>query len=299
MFSLPVFKQISGFITVQVFEACEFLDHDIPKDSNIVFIFVSQSGETYDCCNVLQRVSKYPSIGVVNTMGSLLSNQTTCGVYINAGRENGVAATKSFTSQITVLILISMWFAEQRSNCVILYRNILNNLQGVCENNIQYLRDTTIQLIPRLKNYSSMFILGSSYCHSIALEGALKMKELSYQHTEGFTGGALKHGPFALLCDNTPVFIHILEDSYKARMLSTCEEVHARKGFVIVITNCNELWNNNIKCIDLVVKITSEDNLTAALVSTIFYQWLGYELAIRNRQNPDYPRNLAKTVTVE
>ena len=212
---------------------------DIPhKDGGL--IAVSQSGETKDVFRAVKLAEEQsvPCISVVNSVGSLIARTTGLGVYLNAGREHAVASTKAFTSQVTVLSLIALWFRQtkeerDRLHELPLKKEMLEALQRLPISFGMALRTRDIckSVALELKDKSSMFILGKGYGEPIAMEGALKIKEMCYLHAEGYSGGALKHGPFALIEGKdgregaTPVVCIILDDDHAAHMRTTAEEV--------------------------------------------------------------------------
>jgi glucosamine--fructose-6-phosphate aminotransferase (isomerizing) len=299
-----IIKKLGCFNTVNVIDASEFVLDDLPNsddvtDSEIGVLFLSQSGETKDVHMIIQLIKHRDiiRIGVVNIFDSLISRETDCGVYINAGREVGVASTKSFTNQCIILILIGIWFTQSKNikydiNYV---KNIINDLYTL-PNEILNLINTSInnELIDYLAHQQHLFILGRKTCYPIALEGSLKIKEISYLHAEGYSGGALKHGPFALIDQGTPILLLVLKDDYYNLMLSACEEVKARGAYIIIITDCdtipNSLYNQQIKINKL--------NELSSLLSVVPLQLIAYYLSIKKNINPDKPKNLAKVVTV-
>jgi glucosamine--fructose-6-phosphate aminotransferase (isomerizing) len=213
---------------------------------------VSQSGETKDVHRALKIgiENGIPSISVVNVVGSLIARTTGLGVYLNAGREHAVASTKSFTSQVTVLALIALWFRQNKERMEglpesSLGRDILESLQRLPISFGMGLRsrEKCKKVAAELLNKQHLFVLGKGYGEPIAYEGALKIKELCYLHAEGYSGGALKHGPFALIEDklgpegSTPVITIILDDDHSSNMRTTAEEVKARGARVYVITD--------------------------------------------------------------
>ena len=237
LFTERIFRGTRCFETVQSFDGSEFQMGDIPRDSSVVFVFVSQSGETFDCLRVLDKVqSIYPCIGVVNVVGSSIARKSHCGIYLNAGREVGVASTKSFTSQIVVLTLLALWFGK-KSVQVQVWVDILQRLPTLLTSFIPKLRRIVKTLVPKIADQTSIMILGQHFAHAVSLEAALKIKELAYIHAEGYIGGALKHGTLALVQAGTPIFMHVFRGPNFKRMRSSCQEVLARGARVVVLTN--------------------------------------------------------------
>jgi glucosamine--fructose-6-phosphate aminotransferase (isomerizing) len=229
-------------------------------------------------------------------------------VYLNAGREHAVASTKAFTTQVTALALIAGWFSQNRSVVP-----LLGN--GKDSHNLQR-RNEMLEAVSRLPTYAGialrtheqckkiaeklkdaqhMFILGKGFAEPIAYEGALKIKEITYLHAEGYPGGALKHGPFALLDKGTPVILMVFDDQHAELMRIAAAEVKARNAYTVVITDKKQLAEG---IADEVITIPSNGPMTAML-GVIPLQLLAYEIAIRRGFNPDKPRNLAKAVTVD
>ena len=289
LFGGKVLRRLKMFATVHVVDASDFELTDLPRSESVGFIFVSQSGETYDCIRVLRLVKRFLCVGIINVRGSLIARECDHVLYTECGVENGVAATKTFTAQVACLVNIAKVHSPQL---------LANLLLDQFRDNIDYLRKTAEGIAHIFDGHHTMILLGKALTHSISLEGALKIKEIAGVHAEAFPAGALKHGPFALLEKATPVLITILCQEHKQSLVSTCEEVHSRLASVLAITNCEDIRDRLSSCIDHVVFIRDTDEVSAALSSVVFYQWLAYFMAIRRGLNPDSPRNLAKTVTV-
>lgn len=300
LFAAPVFREISQFTTVQVFDASEITQHDLPlrSDEDVGLVLISQSGETKDCLRVMEWAKALGclTIGVVNVVGSSIARQTDCGVYLNAGREVGVASTKSFTSQCMVLTLLAMWFSVVPLTD---WGPRVYNLPSRCSSLMAQLELAATGLVSSLAKSKSIFILGRGYSHPIALEGALKLKELTYQNVEGYPGGALKHGPFAVLDPDCMVFIHVWTGPNVDHMLSCAEQVTSRGARIVLVHNLDEQSLVTRFPGATLVKIHLPDEWSASLASVVFYQFLAYHLARFKGHNPDYPRNLAKVVTVD
>ncbi len=212
---------------------------DIPKHAGAL-LAVSQSGETKDVFRAVKVGEDVgvPCISVVNVVGSLIARSTGLGVYLNAGRENAVASTKAFTTQVTVLALVALWFRQQKEHHdklseLPLKKEMLEALQRLPISFGMALRtrEKCRKVAQELKDKNNLFVLGKGYAEPIALEGALKIKEMAYIHAEGYSGGALKHGPFALIegkegkDGQTPVIIVILDDEHAMQMRTAAEEV--------------------------------------------------------------------------
>ncbi|KEP63770.1 UNVERIFIED_CONTAM: glucosamine-fructose-6-phosphate aminotransferase [Hammondia hammondi] len=289
------------FDQVRAVDASEVDIYHLPRhDAGVLLL--SQSGETLDTVRACQLADfqGLKKFSVVNQVGSLLARMTNCGVYVNAGREVAVASTKAFTSQVAVLSLIAAWFAQNqptqafpdRCNALMdaihrlpVYAGMTLNCRPLCQS-----------IAERLKDAKTLFVLGKGFGYPVALEGALKIKELAYLHAEGFPAGALKHGPFALIDEKekTPVILVLLADQHAASLLNAAQQVKARGAHLICVTDEPDIVKD---LADDVLVVPSNGPLTA-LLACIPLQLLAYELAIAKGINPDKPRGLAKTVTV-
>jgi len=251
-----------------------------------------------------------PCISVVNAVGSLIARTTKLGVYCNAGRENAVASTKAFTTQVTVLALLTCWFRQLRDENPATARmgrpDTLELLEALQRLPISFgmanrVRPKVKEVAARLKDKEHLFILGKGYGEPIAYEGALKIKECAYIHAEGYSGGALKHGPFALIegpegqFGATPIICLVLDDEYAMQMRTVAEEVKARHAEVIIITDNPKLAEG----LDPSPIVIPRNGPLTALTAVLPLQLLAYELALLRGVNPDVPRNLAKAVTVD
>mmetsp|Transcript_25833 Transcript_25833/g.40138 ORF Transcript_25833/g.40138 Transcript_25833/m.40138 type:complete len:715 (-) Transcript_25833:189-2333(-) len=309
-------KHLGSFDMVHSLDAAETDSNDFPKNSDkakeSAFLVVSQSGETKDVCNVVNAAQEndLTVMSVVNSVGSLIARTTKLGVYCNAGRENAVASTKAFTTQVTVLALIALWFRElkdkvngitEHSAEATLLKESLMRLPICCGMALKN-REQCQQVAERLNGKDHCFVLGKGYGEPVAMEGALKIKEMCYLHAEGYSGGALKHGPFALIESDengkqgaTPIIMLILDDNHAHHMRTAAEEVKARGADVIVITDKAGLADG---IDDKPIVIPSNGPMTA-LGAVMPIQLIAYELAMLRGINPDTPRNLAKAVTVD
>eukprot|EP00584_Thalassiosira_punctigera_P001270 CAMPEP_0172527390 /NCGR_PEP_ID=MMETSP1067-20121228/2083_1 /TAXON_ID=265564 ORGANISM="Thalassiosira punctigera, Strain Tpunct2005C2" /NCGR_SAMPLE_ID=MMETSP1067 /ASSEMBLY_ACC=CAM_ASM_000444 /LENGTH=711 /DNA_ID=CAMNT_0013311121 /DNA_START=100 /DNA_END=2235 /DNA_ORIENTATION=+ len=309
-------KHLGSFDTVHSLDAAETDSNDFPRDAKkakeSAFLVVSQSGETKDVANVVNAAKEndLTVMSVVNAVGSLIARTTKLGVYCNAGRENAVASTKAFTTQVTVLALIALWFRElkdavngvtQTSAEAELLKESLMRLPICCGMALKN-RDQCREIARRLNGKEHCFILGKGYGEAVAYEGALKIKEMCYLHAEGYSGGALKHGPFALIESDengklgaTPIIMLILDDCHAHHMRTAAEEVKARGAELIVVTDKKELADG---LTSNPIVIPSNGPMTA-LGAVMPVQLIAYELAMLRGINPDTPRNLAKAVTVD
>jgi glucosamine--fructose-6-phosphate aminotransferase (isomerizing) len=293
-------KTLCNFNTIQVFDGAEFNEYDIPKIGSSAFLLISQSGETKDLhrCIDIAKSNNIFTIGIINVVDSLIAREVDCGIYCNAGREMGVASTKAFTSQVVCLSMFAIWCA-QINNLNELKRikiiKDLHNLGNDFKNTIQLIEEEIKIITEDFLKYNNLFLLGKGTDEYIAKEGSLKIKEISYIHSEGYSSSSLKHGPFALLDENFPVIILNCHEEHSAKTINCFEEVHSRNSPILMITN-NQ--NINLKRSCKVIKIP-KNNSYSSLLGIIPLQLLAYYLSIRRGINPDIPKNLAKVVTVE
>ena len=307
-------KMLESFDSVTSIDAAETEPKDFPcpRDTEKTgLIVVSQSGETKDVARVVNSAidKGVTTMSVVNAVGSLIARTTKMGVYCNAGRENAVASTKAFTTQVTVLALIAIWFRQARDSlegsrtpaAVGELRDALMRLPITFGMALKT-RDKCKQIAESLKDKEHCFVLGKGYSEPVAMEGALKIKEMCYLHAEGYSGGALKHGPFALIENDdtgkfgaTPIIMLILDDQHAHHMRTAAEEVRARGAQVIIITDKPALARD----LDPNPIIIPNNGPLTALGAVLPLQLIAYELAILRGINPDTPRNLAKAVTVD
>jgi glucosamine--fructose-6-phosphate aminotransferase (isomerizing) len=299
LYGMYFFKQLCNLNTVQVFDGAEFNENDIPNIGNTAFILISQSGETKDLhrCIEIAKNKNITTIGIINVVDSLIAREVDCGVYCNAGKEVGVASTKAFTSQVVCLSMTAIWFAQlhqvnlkKRTKLVADLHNLAKDIEmtlDVCNGKVMALAANI--------RASNMFLLGKGSDEYIAKEGSLKIKEISYIHSEGYSSSSLKHGPFALLDEEFPVIILNLDQTHRAKTINCYQEVKSRNSPVIMISND----------ISILEEITSdvifvpENKSYASLLGIIPIQLMAYYLSVNKGINPDKPKNLAKVVTVE
>jgi glucosamine--fructose-6-phosphate aminotransferase (isomerizing) len=298
LYASQLMRDLHAFETVQVIDASELTDaHFAPQGAGLLVI--SQSGETKDVHRALVRAQEkgIPAFSVVNRVRSLIARSTNCGVYLNAGYEHAVASTKAFTTQVTVLSLIAIWFAQHKENGVQMRRTLIEELHRLPTLARQALRteEACKALAEELKDCTDLFVLGKGDAMSIAYEGALKIKEITYIHAEGYPGGALKHGPFALIAEETPIILTIFDDEHGHLMRTAAQEVRARGAKVIVITDRADFVRD---IADTVLEIPNNGRFTA-LLAVLPLQLIAYHVAVLRGYNPDKPRNLAKAVTVD
>lgn len=305
LYGMYFFKKICNFNTIQVFDGAEFNEFDIPRIGNTALILVSQSGETKDLyrCIEIAKNKDIMTIGIINVVDSMIAREVDCGIYCNAGKEVGVASTKAFTSQVVCLSMLAIWFAQLHD---ISYKSRikmisdLHNLSNDILHTISCCQEKIISISKKI-SANNMFLLGKGSDEFIAKEGSLKIKEISYIHSEGYSSSSLKHGPFALLDENFPVIILNLDQSHNVKTINCYHEVISRNSPVIFISNDNSILKENSILNDIQTEtiLIPENKTYASLLGIIPIQLLAYNLSINKNINPDKPKNLAKVVTVE
>jgi glucosamine--fructose-6-phosphate aminotransferase (isomerizing) len=289
-------------VPVVVEYASEFRYRDPVIYPDDVAWFISQSGETADTLAALRLVKSRgaTALGIVNVVGSTIARESDAGVYIHAGPEIGVASTKAFTSQLVVLALITLLIGRRNGNISLEQgREIAQELVKLPEKvrEILKLNDFIEEIAQRLKEHRNFLYLGRGYNYPVALEGALKLKEISYIHAEGYPAAEMKHGPIALIDENMPVVFIAPKDSIYEKVLSNIEEVKARRGKVISIIT--ERDDKILKVSDFVIQIPQTLEMLMPILTVIPLQLLAYHIAVKRGCDVDQPRNLAKSVTVE
>lgn len=299
LIGMSYFKTLCDFNTVQVFDGADFCENDIPKMGKTALIFLSQSGETKDLHRCLKIAKKLglPTIGVINVVDSQIAREVDCGTYLNAGKEVGVASTKSFTSQCILLSLIAVWFAQQSGLRSKKRQKIIADLLLLQSQMCDVLETLYIdiqRLLPIFDKRQSCFILGKGQGEACAREGSLKIKEVAYIHSEAYATSSLKHGPFALLDDGFPVVLINLAGKYSAKNANAYHEICSRNAAVIMITDDPTCAGSgkSIICVP-------QNDTYGEILSVVPMQMLAYLLSISRGINPDMPKNLAKVVTVE
>jgi len=289
-------------IPVEVEYASEFRYRNPVITQKDMVIAISQSGETADTMAALEMAKQKEAMlfGVVNSVGSSVARITDAGCYIHAGPEIGVASTKAFTGQVTLLSMMALSLAYKRGTISQSYFHQLVSELAMIPNKIQQVleKDNQIRYIAgEIKDHSNALYLGRGYNFPVALEGALKLKEISYIHAEGYPAAEMKHGPIALIDENMPVIVIATNKSAYDKIVSNVQEVKARKGFVIAIVNEGDSIISEIA--DHVIEIPHTEEPLTPLLSVIPLQLLSYHIAVMRDCNVDQPRNLAKSVTVE
>jgi len=288
-------------IPVEVEYASEFRYRKPVIDKNTAILAISQSGETADTLAAVREGKEKGvlTLGIVNTVGSTIARETDAGVYNHCGPEIGVASTKAFTSQLEILALITVLLGRQREMSFVMGKRIVQEIiklpslvKKVLKNQNQIKN-----IAKKYKDYSNFLFIGRKYNFPIALEGALKLKEISYIHSEGYGAGEMKHGPIALIDENFPTVAIAPKDSVYEKMVSNIEEIKARKGPLIVITTEG---NEKIKKIaNETIFIPKTLEMLTPILSVIPLQLFAYYVGTMKGYDVDKPRNLAKSVTVE
>jgi glucosamine--fructose-6-phosphate aminotransferase (isomerizing) len=289
-------------IPVEVEYASEFRYRNPIIYPDDIVIAISQSGETADTLAAIELAkSKGATImGICNVVGSTISRATHCGSYTHAGPEIGVASTKAFTAQVTVLTLLALMLGKERNTITDeRFTRLLIDLDNIPDKVESVLKaDAQIQHIADIyKNSTNALYLGRGINFPVALEGALKLKEISYIHAEGYPAAEMKHGPIALIDEEMPTFVIATQDSSYEKVVSNIQEVKARKGKVIAVVTKGDIDVKGMA--DHVIEIPRTDDLLIPLIATIPFQLLSYHIAVMRNCNVDQPRNLAKSVTVE
>ena len=289
-------------IKVEVEYASEFRYRNPIISNRDVVLAISQSGETADTIAAIELAKEKDAMvyGICNVVGSTIARMTDAGSYIHAGPEIGVASTKAFTGQITLLTLMALQLAHKRgtiSNSY--YYQLLTELENIPAKVRKVLEnDEKIKYIASMwKDANNALYLGRGYNFPVALEGALKLKEISYIHAEGYPAAEMKHGPIALIDENMPVVVIATNDSTRDKVISNIQEVKARKGKILAIVKEND--ETIAEMADYFIEIPETEEPLTPLLSVIPLQLLAYHIAVLRGCNVDQPRNLAKSVTVE
>ena len=291
-------------IPVEVEYASEFRYRNPILSEEDIVIAISQSGETADTLEAIREAKRKgcTTLGIVNIVGSSIARATDAGVYLHAGPEIGVASTKAFTSQITILLLLALYLGRM---------NNISQMDGIrIVNEIKLLPkkiNTILQQAPSIQkiakqyaNSPNFLYLGRGYNYPIALEGALKLKEISYVHAEGYPAAEMKHGPLALIDENMPVVVLATKDDIFDKLCSNIEEVKARKGKIIAIATEGNTGNKVLEDkAEHIIYIPETSNIITPILSIIPLQLLAYYIALERGTEIDTPRHLAKSVTVE
>lgn len=292
------FRRLTHFHTVQVADGSEFEPDILSKNETTCLIVVSQSGETIDLVKTIEKFRQARPdgivLGVINVVDSLISTLVDAGVYINCGREKGVASTKSFTTQVVVLFLVSIFFSDRRQHrdeITLLLRDIMD-LSSMLEKNIDsYFEIVQKEFAPYVSMFDNIFIIGKSFDYFIAMESSLKIKEINYIHSEAYSSSSLKHGPFALLDKDMLVILICSDRKERKKIENAYEEISARGSPILLIS-----YENINDCIRF---IPINQHSFSYLEANCILQIIAHEISLLKSINPDFPRNLAKVVTVE
>ena len=289
-------------IPVEVEYASEFRYRNPVIHEGDVVIAISQSGETADTLAAIELAKSKGAIifGVCNVVGSSIPRATHAGAYTHAGPEIGVASTKAFTAQLTVLYMIALIVAQKKGSIkeakfhqlLVELEQIPGKVEKVLEHN-----DQILEIANTFKDSSNFLYLGRGYNFPVALEGALKLKEISYIHAEGYPAAEMKHGPIALIDEEMPVVFIATQDSSYEKIVSNIQEVKARKGKIISVVTEGDKFIHSMS--EFVIEIPATLEPLMPLISVIPLQLLSYHMAVLRGCNVDQPRNLAKSVTVE
>lgn len=288
-------------VTTEVEYASEFrYRNPIVGPGDAVF-FISQSGETADTLAALKEAKRRGALclGICNVVGSSIARESKSGVYVHAGPEIGVASTKAFTSQLVVLALITILLARRKNLTLEEGKSLVEEFKKIPEYAKEILKQNDLieQIAEKFKNATNFLYLGRGYNFPVALEGALKLKEISYIHAEGYPAAEMKHGPIALVDENMPVVFIAPKDATYDKIVSNIEEIKARKGVVIAIATTDDENIDNLA--DYSIKIPTTRSILMPILTVIPLQLLAYHIAMKKGLNVDQPRNLAKSVTVE
>ncbi|XP_017144397.2 glutamine--fructose-6-phosphate aminotransferase [isomerizing] 1 [Drosophila miranda] len=288
-------------LPVMVELASDFLDRNTPIFRDDVCFFISQSGETADTLMSLRYCKQRGAliVGITNTVGSSICRESNCGVHINAGPEIGVASTKAYTSQFISLVMFALVMSEDRLSLLQRRQEIIAGLSQLDEHirSVLKLNSQVQKLAKELYKHKSLLIMGRGFNFATCLEGALKVKELTYMHSEGILAGELKHGPLALVDDEMPVLMIVTRDPVYTKCMNALQQVTSRKGRPILICEENDTETMSFSTRSLQIPRTVD--CLQGILTVIPLQLLSYHIAVLRGCDVDCPRNLAKSVTVE
>ncbi len=296
------FIQDHSGIRIEVEVASEFRYRRLPEGFSDLVIAISQSGETADTLEGIRKAKRLGTriISLTNVVGSTISRESDAVIYINAGPEIGVAATKTYVAQVAVLLLLGACISRiigQSSSDIAKIVNELEGMPTVFENTLPAANEQCKRLAAEYSDFKHFMYMGRGYSYATALEGALKLKEISYIHASGYQAGELKHGPIALLDKDFPVFAIVPEDELKSKMISNIMETRARDAKVLAI--CSENDKEVSKTVNSRIEVPRVLDPLYPLVMSPYLQLFAYYIAVKRGLDPDKPRNLAKSVTVE
>lgn len=287
-------------IPVEVEYASEFRYRNAPLDKNTLVFVISQSGETIDTLQALRESKRkgFKTLAITNSVGSTISRESDGGLYQYAGKEVGVASTKAFTSQIAICLLIALYIGRMRDLSFYDGRLIVDAIKSLpsLAAKVLKLAPSIEKIAKKYAHFSDFLFVGRLSEFPVALEGALKLKEISYIHAEGYPAAEMKHGPIALVSPECPTVVLATSDEILPKVVSNAQEVKARKGPIIAITNRPEAFEG---IADDIISIPDAHDCVKAIIATIPIQLLAYYIAVQRGCDVDKPRNLAKAVTVE
>jgi glutamine---fructose-6-phosphate transaminase (isomerizing) len=289
-------------VPVEVEYASEFRYRNPIISEKDIVIAISQSGETADTLAAIELAKSKGAtiIGICNVVGSSIARATHAGTYTHAGPEIGVASTKAFTAQVSILTLMALMIAHKKGTISkSRFHQIINELERIPEKVEATLKvnEKVIEIATVFKNSQNFLYLGRGYNFPLALEGALKLKEISYIHAEGYPAAEMKHGPIALIDEEMPVVVIATNKGTYEKVISNIQEVKARKGKIIAIVTEGDVAVKQLA--DFIIEIPETEEMLIPLLATIPLQMLAYHIAVMRGCNIDQPRNLAKSVTVE
>jgi len=290
-------------IPVEVEYASEFRYRNPVINASDIVIAISQSGETADTLAALKLAKERGAFiyGICNVVGSSIARLTDSGTYTHAGPEIGVASTKAFTTQLTVLILLALHLGHKKGTIDHdTYKRLCKELAHIPDlvaKTLEMNKDKVLEIAREYKDVSNCIYLGRGYNFPVALEGALKLKEISYIHAEGYPAAEMKHGPIALIDENMPVVFLAPSKGHYEKVVSNAQEIKARKGKIIAVVTEHDTQMSSLA--DHVLEIPEVDEIFSPILSVIPLQLLSYHIATMRGCNVDQPRNLAKSVTVE
>jgi glucosamine--fructose-6-phosphate aminotransferase (isomerizing) len=286
---------------VEVEYASEFRYRNPPIDRNTIVLALTQSGETADTLAALRESKRkgHPTLALCNVVGSSIAREADGGVYLHAGPEIGVASTKAFTNQVAVLTMLALYFGRMRHLSSLQGANMIRDLRALPDLVRQTLHchDAVKRIAERYCHVSNFLYLGRQYHYPVALEGALKLKEISYIHAEGYPAAEMKHGPIALVDEETPSVFLMPRGPIFDKVMSNLEEVKARRGPVIAVA-CEGDEEVAARA-DEIIYVPEVPEYLQPIVSVVPLQLLAYHIALLRGCDVDKPRNLAKSVTVE
>jgi glucosamine--fructose-6-phosphate aminotransferase (isomerizing) len=290
-------------VSVEVDYASEFRYRNPIILEGDLLLVISQSGETADVLAALREAKRprgYPGVktlGIINVVGSTIAREVDSGIYLHAGPEIGVASTKAFSCQVTSLLLLALFLAQQKGKKI--EKDFFAEIRSLPEkiDEVLHQSEKIFLLAQKFKDNRDFIYLGRGLNFPVALEGALKLKEISYIHAEGYPAGEMKHGPIALVDGEMPVLFLATKDHTYSKILSNMEEVHARGGQIIAVVN--EADSNIVNLTKNIITVPKCREELMPIINTISLQILAYHIADLKGIDVDKPRNLAKSVTVE